>query len=182
MFPTEIAHLTADDFPMAGNARKRRNEWASIDEAYDAYASKPPLNVMTPESLRAYVEYGLRDRGDGVFELKCAPEVEAARVLDGAARTARGTCFADVESPVLVACGETSRDISPQLAHADRRPPAPRHARGVARARALRPATGPRPVRDVDPRLREGVSCSSYAACRLSITPAHFSGSDLYGA
>ena len=67
----------ADDFPLATSARRRRNEWASVDEAYDAYASKPPLNVMTPESLRAYVDYGLRDRGDGVFELKCRPEVEA---------------------------------------------------------------------------------------------------------
>ncbi len=63
---------------LARSARRRRNEWASIEEAYEAYSSKPPLNVMAPESLRAYVEYGLRDRGDGVFELKCAPEAEAA--------------------------------------------------------------------------------------------------------
>ena len=123
MFPTETLHLTADDFPMAGNARKRRNEWSSIDEVYEAYASKPPLNVMTPESLRAYVEYGLRDRGDGVFELKCAPEVEAA-VYSMAPHNGAWAHLPEIESTVLVVCGEASRDIAPQLATriADRLP------------------------------------------------------------
>jgi pimeloyl-ACP methyl ester carboxylesterase len=123
MFPTETLHLTADDFPLAGNARKRRNEWASIDEAYDAYASKRPLNVMTADSLRAYVEYGLRDRGDGVFELKCAPEVEAA-VYAMAPRNGAWEHLPRIESSVLVACGEASRDIAPPLATriADRLP------------------------------------------------------------
>lgn len=123
MFPSETAHLTADDFPLAGNARKRRNEWASIDEAYDAYASKRPLNVMTPESLRAYVDYGLRDRGDGVFELKCAPDVEAA-VYAMAPANGAWAQLPKVESSVLVACGETSTDIAPPLATriADRLP------------------------------------------------------------
>src|SRR5262249_21741666 len=65
-----------DDFFLARSARKRRNVWSSRDEAYEAYASKPPLNVMTPRSLRAYVDYGLRERGDGTFELKCRPDVE----------------------------------------------------------------------------------------------------------
>ena len=67
----------------ARHARKRRNEWSSADEAFDTYSSKPPLNAMTPESLRAYVEYGLRDRGDGVLELKCRPEVESRGLRDG---------------------------------------------------------------------------------------------------
>jgi pimeloyl-ACP methyl ester carboxylesterase len=77
VFPSEQVLPADAGFPLAAGARKRRNEWASIEEAYEAYASKRPLNAMTPESLRAYVEYGLRDRGDGVFELKCRPEVEA---------------------------------------------------------------------------------------------------------
>ena len=51
VFPSEVAGLVNND-PMANGARRRRNEWASIDEAYDAYASKPRLGVMTPESLR----------------------------------------------------------------------------------------------------------------------------------
>ena len=75
MFPSEVPLPPEEDFVLARSARKRRNEWASTDEAFAAYAAKAPLNVMTEASLRAYVEYGLRDRGDGVFELKCRPEV-----------------------------------------------------------------------------------------------------------
>ena len=107
--------MTADDFPLAGNARKRRNEWASVDEAYDAYASKRPLDVMTPESLRAYVEYGLRDRGDGVFELKCRPEVEARVLRDGARQRRVGALPDDRvvgASSCAVRCRETSRPRS----------------------------------------------------------------------
>ncbi len=51
--------------------------WTSRDEAFAAYASKPPLDVITRESLRAYVDYGLEERGDGMLELKCRPDVEA---------------------------------------------------------------------------------------------------------
>jgi pimeloyl-ACP methyl ester carboxylesterase len=115
MFPTEQAPAPAENFPLARSARKRRNEWPSIEAAYDAYASKPPLNVMTPESLRAYVEYGLRDRGDGVFELKCAPDVEA-RVYSMAPANGAWAALTDVHATVLVACGETSTDIGPGLA------------------------------------------------------------------
>jgi len=113
-FPTEIKHLINND-AMSGSARRRRNEYASIDEAYDSYASKPRLGVMAPDSLRAYVEYGLRDRGDGVFELKCRPEVEAS-VYAMAPVNGVWEILPNVDAPVLVACGEASRDISPELA------------------------------------------------------------------
>ena len=111
----ELGDAPADDFPMARSARRRRNEWISVDQAYETYASKPPLNVMTPESLRAYVEYGLRDRGDGVFELKCAPEVEA-RVYSMAPLNSVWAMLPEVRAEVVVACGETSTDINPELA------------------------------------------------------------------
>jgi len=114
VFPDPGA-MPEDNFAMANRARKRRNEWASIDEAYEAYASKPPLNVMAPEALRAYVEYGLRDRGDGVFELKCRPEVEA-RVYSMAPLNRVWTVLLEVESKVVIACGKSSTDIGPTLA------------------------------------------------------------------
>ncbi len=104
-----------DDFPMARSARKRRNEWASVEDAYEAYSAKAPMNVMTPESLHAYVQYGLRDRGDGVFELKCAPEVEA-RVYSMAPLNGAWAVLPDVHAEVVVACGEMSTDIGPELA------------------------------------------------------------------
>jgi len=107
--------IPSDNFPLATSARRRRNEWASVDEAFAAYSSKPPLNVMTPESLRAYTEYGLRDRGDGVFELKCSPEVEA-RVYAMAPANGVWAELAKIESSTLVVCGEISTDISPSFA------------------------------------------------------------------
>jgi pimeloyl-ACP methyl ester carboxylesterase len=70
---------------------------------------------MAPEALRAYVEYGLRDRGDGVFELKCRPEVEA-RVYSMAPLNRVWTVLPEVESKVVIACGKSSTDIGPTLA------------------------------------------------------------------
>ena len=103
-----------DDFFLARAARKRRNEWPSIEAAFTAYASKPPLDVLTEESLRAYVEYGLRDRGDGVFELKCRPEIEA-RVYAMGPNHGAFSRLGEIRSAVLVVCGETSTSISPEL-------------------------------------------------------------------
>jgi pimeloyl-ACP methyl ester carboxylesterase len=93
MFASDTPLPPDAEFGMANAARRRRNEWPSVATAYEAYASKPPLNVMTPESLHAYVDYGLRDRGDGTFELKCRPEVEAQSTQ---ARTRRSALLPDV--------------------------------------------------------------------------------------
>jgi pimeloyl-ACP methyl ester carboxylesterase len=115
LFPDDRAISSAGEFPLSANARKRRNEWSSVDEAFDVYASKRPLDVMTAESLRAYVEYGLRDRGDGVLELKCRPEVEA-RVFAMAPGNDAWRFLPEIQAPVVVACGEVSTDIGPRLA------------------------------------------------------------------
>ena len=113
MFPD--ARVQPGNLALSSGAGRRRNEWASPDEAYDAYASKKPLNVMTPESLRSYVEYGLRDRGDGVFELKCRPDVEAATYAMALTNGA-WSVLPEIDVPVLVACGELSTDIPPRYA------------------------------------------------------------------
>jgi pimeloyl-ACP methyl ester carboxylesterase len=73
------------------------------------------MNAMTEASLRAYVDYGLRDRGDGVFELKCAPEIEA-RVYSMGPNHGAWARLPEIDVPTLVACGERSRDIGPPLA------------------------------------------------------------------
>ena len=114
VFASEEPMPPQDDFFLARAARKRRNEWSSTDEAFEAYASKPPLNVLTEESLRAYVEYGLRDRGDGVLELKCSPEIEARVYSMGPNHGAYGR-LGDITAAVLVVCGETSTSIDPTL-------------------------------------------------------------------
>jgi pimeloyl-ACP methyl ester carboxylesterase len=115
IFPSDTTLAPQHDFPLAQIARKRRNAWPSTQAAFDSYASKRPLNVMTAESLHAYVDYGLRDRGDGVHELKCAPEVEA-RVYSMGPNHGAWSVLPEIEAPVLVACGEASTDIGPPLA------------------------------------------------------------------
>ena len=68
--------------PLAEGARRRRPVFPSRDAAYENFASKPPLDVLDPAALRAYVDHGLRDEPDGTVRLKCEPEVEA-RTFDG---------------------------------------------------------------------------------------------------
>ena len=111
------ADAPIEDFPLARNARRRRNEWSSLDEIYGAYASKPPLDVMAPESLRAYVDYGARDRGDGALELKCRPDVEACIYTMGPVNGAWAK-LPQVDARVLVVCGGDSTDIGPPRAEA----------------------------------------------------------------
>ena len=138
---------------------------------------------MTPESLRAYVEYGLRDRGDGVFELKCRPDVEA-RTYSMAPSNGAWAVLPQVNATVVVACGEISTDIGPKLAEqiAQRLPHATLEVwpgRGhfgpqqdpdaCARRSSVSPAT--------DQRLASG-----YAFFRSAIAAAHCSGSARYGA
>jgi pimeloyl-ACP methyl ester carboxylesterase len=114
IFATETTLPPQEDFFLARNARKRRNEWSSPEEAFASYASKPPLNVMTEESLRAYVDYGLRERGDGIYELKCRPEVEA-RVYAMGPNNGAFAQLPAIDATVTVVCGERSTDISPEL-------------------------------------------------------------------
>jgi pimeloyl-ACP methyl ester carboxylesterase len=115
LFPSIESLPPDEEFVLARTARRRRNEWSSTDEAFDTYASKPPLNAMTPESLRAYVDYGLRDRGDGVLELKCRPEVEA-RVFSMAPNNGAFARLPEVQAPALVVCGARTNSIPPELA------------------------------------------------------------------
>src|SRR5204862_183546 len=103
-----------DDFPLAAGARRGRAVWSSRVEAFTSYGSKPPLDVLDSVALRAYVDYGLRDRPDGQVELKCRPEDEAATYAMG---TANGVYprLRDVRCPTVVVCGEHTDAIPPPL-------------------------------------------------------------------
>ncbi|MBK5288983.1 MAG: alpha/beta hydrolase [Acidimicrobiia bacterium] len=115
VFPNEELAPADPDNPMSVAARKRRDVWPSRDEAIASYGSRPPMNSLDPESLRAYVDYGFRDRPDGQVELKCRPEHEANIYMMGAAN-GLFTRLGQVEPPVLVACGGDSRSITPAFA------------------------------------------------------------------
>src|SRR5690606_12912486 len=83
----------ADNY-MATIARKRRPVWASREAVRESYANRPPLDVLAPEALDAYVRWGFVDRDDGQVELACSPEDEAtqfevARDVDSAPAAGR---------------------------------------------------------------------------------------------
>jgi pimeloyl-ACP methyl ester carboxylesterase len=62
---------------MSAIARKRRAVWPDRKTVLESYGSRPPLDVLAPEALAAYVEWGFHERPDGQVELACPPEVEA---------------------------------------------------------------------------------------------------------
>jgi pimeloyl-ACP methyl ester carboxylesterase len=115
--PSESPVLAPADNPLSAGARKRRDVWSSREEALASYAAKPPLDALTPASLAAYVDYGLRDRPDGTVELKCRPEDEATMYQMGAS-LGLFPRLADIDVPVVVACGEQSDAIGPEFAGA----------------------------------------------------------------
>lgn len=116
VFPTDDPPPPPDPAnPMSTAARRRRAVWADRDEAYRSYASRPPLEVLTPEALRAYVDHGLRDRPDGSVELKCEPEAEA-RVYASGGRNGMYPRLSGIPCPVTVACGGRTDAINADVA------------------------------------------------------------------
>jgi pimeloyl-ACP methyl ester carboxylesterase len=70
--------LEGHDNYMATIARKRRAVWPDRATVRASYASRPPLDVLEPEALDAYLRWGFVDRDDGSVELACSPDDEAA--------------------------------------------------------------------------------------------------------
>ena len=75
--PPEDRPLFDGDNPMSEAAIRRRNEFDSLDQAYENYRSKPPLDQLHPEALRAYVDGGFARTPDGSVTLRCRPSTEA---------------------------------------------------------------------------------------------------------
>ncbi|HEY7136466.1 MAG TPA: alpha/beta hydrolase [Acidimicrobiia bacterium] len=115
MFPVDEPLPPDFDNPLTQGAQRRRDVWESLLEAERSYASKPPLDVLDPRALHAYVTYGLRRRDDGKYELKCRPEDEAEIYAMGPANGVFAR-LRHVRAPTLVACGEHTDAIPPRLA------------------------------------------------------------------
>jgi pimeloyl-ACP methyl ester carboxylesterase len=116
VWPEVTAELIASREPLIAGALRRRDRFASREEAYENFASKPPLGSLDPAALRAYVVWGFAPDGDGI-RLRCSPEVEAAiyrqgLVHDGFAR------LGDVRCPVVVGKGGRSVAVEPEVARA----------------------------------------------------------------
>ena len=75
VFPDDF-RLTAPNM-MSDLARSRRSTFPSRDDALARYASRPPLNTMRADVLKAYVDDGFVDLPDGSVRLACLPDDEA---------------------------------------------------------------------------------------------------------
>ena len=102
--PGAFVRAEGVDNPLAAGAEKRREVFDSYEAAIANYASKPPLNVFTPEALRAYVEDGFALQPDGTVLLKCRGRVEAM-TFRMAAANGMYERLQDVRCPVTVATG-----------------------------------------------------------------------------
>lgn len=93
------------DHPLAVGALKRREVFGSRDEAYENYASKPPLASLHPDALRAYVDHGFEDLPDGTVRLKCRGVNESATYASSTSHSAFDH-LDQVTCPVTVAAGD----------------------------------------------------------------------------
>lgn len=109
IFPARIAPPEGARNPLAEGARRRRPTFPSREEAYDNFASKPPLDVFDPAALAAYVDHGFEQLDDGSVQLRCSPEVEAMTYESGM-RHGAFERLGRVRCPVTVLCG---RDDAP---------------------------------------------------------------------
>jgi pimeloyl-ACP methyl ester carboxylesterase len=99
---------------MAMGARRRRERFASRQEAYENYASKPPFSGVDPAALQAYVDHGFADLPGGDVELKCRGEHEAL-VHEMASAHDAYAHLGEVRCPVMLACGEGTEAFGPNL-------------------------------------------------------------------
>ena len=73
------------------------------------------MNAFDTDVLHAYVDHALRDRGDGILELKCTPDAEAEVYASGPTNDLFRR-LPSIESRVVVACGEFTDAIGPAQA------------------------------------------------------------------
>jgi pimeloyl-ACP methyl ester carboxylesterase len=104
IIPTEGWPLGEGDNPLSEGAARRRDRFESLDQAYEHYRSKPPLNRLHPDALRAYVEGGFLPTPDGLVTLRCRPSTEA-EVFSHAAVSGAWDAVTSIEVPVAVVAG-----------------------------------------------------------------------------
>jgi pimeloyl-ACP methyl ester carboxylesterase len=102
--PAEGWPLPHGDNPMSEGAARRRDRFDSLDQAYDNYRSKAPLDQLHPDALRSYVDGGFAPTPDGSVTLRCRPSTEA-EVFRQAAASGAWSTVASVDIPVAVVVG-----------------------------------------------------------------------------
>ena len=116
--------LVPDGFPMPDSdhelvvaSRRRRIRFATVDEAYERFMSKPPFSHCEPEAVRAYVEIGTYPSGDDAVRLSCSGDTEARIYESGVPMDFDD--FGAVTCPVVIARGDAYaqwNEIPPRVA------------------------------------------------------------------
>ena len=101
--PTEQA-LFGGENPMSEAASRRREEFDSERPGVENYRSKPPLDQLHPDALRAYVDGGFAQTRDGAVALRCLPSTEA-EVFRRAATSGAWASVGSLAIPVAVVVG-----------------------------------------------------------------------------
>lgn len=105
--PTPATGELVPENGMAAAAERRREVFDSFLAAMENYASKPPLDEMRADALRAYVEHGFAPQPNGTVRIKCSGATEA-QIYRMAASHGTFDRLGSVDIPVTIAMG---RDI-----------------------------------------------------------------------
>lgn len=97
---------------LAARARKRRSQFASLDEARSYLQGRGMFAEFSADGLEAYLDGGFVDDGQGGVDLACPPEVEA-RVYETAALHQAWEGLGDVGCPVRLLGGDQSPAVPP---------------------------------------------------------------------
>ncbi len=89
--------------PLIAGARKRREVFASREEAMSRFASRPPFSTTRSDALLSYVTHAFEDLPDGTVRLRCRGEDEAA-TYDGE-RVSTSDRVTGCAAPVVVGKG-----------------------------------------------------------------------------
>lgn len=92
------------DNSLADGARRRRAVFASHQAAIEHFASKPPLQVLHPDALAAYVLHGFASQPDGSVALRLDGHQEAL-VYEGGRYNGVFEQLGEIRCPVTVVHG-----------------------------------------------------------------------------
>lgn len=122
--PTPTTQVPAAENPLSTGARRRRQTFPSIDDAFINFCSKPPFAGLDPEVLKCYVEDGFdivpaSEGGNGTeVRLRCRRDDEAEVYLHGFASGAFARLH-EVQCPATFAYGEDTDAFGEGIMAAD---------------------------------------------------------------
>jgi pimeloyl-ACP methyl ester carboxylesterase len=103
----------ADGNPLAVGARRRREVFASRDEAMENFSTKPPFDRLDPEVLAFYVDNGFGPVTGGIG-LRCRRQDEAQVYAHSLAHDAFAH-LPEIGCPVTLACGAETDAMGPAV-------------------------------------------------------------------